>query len=435
MRRIRYVLLALCIVFPFFSTATAQQQPETVLYDVVFEVAPGVNPTSHATGLMAQLGIDNLDYPDRLRFVYTHAINGYALALTPWEIGEAERLLSSGNVMGVQSITPSVAFSAEPVEVMQATGQSESPLKERQVVPVGVTRVAGVPTNAPNVNVAVIDTGVDRSHPDLRVVGGIDCVDPNNPWGIDENGHGTIVAGEIGALDNDIGVVGVAPGANIYSVRVLDAGGSGSIATVLCGIEWVAAQEGKMHVANMSLGAPVPVTDACGGSDPMRNGICVASHYTTFVVAAGNSTKPVSNHIPAGYDEVVTVSAYTDYDGVGGGFALTPAANCTAMSVDDELATFSNYGQGVNYTAPGVCVLSTYLDGEYAYASGTSMASPYVAGCFARYLNENPDQMEFADQQLRTFSVARGDDVLMGDHDGIPEPLISCEDIPRYVGN
>lgn len=434
MRRIRYVLLALCIVLPFFSTTTAQQQPETVLYDVVFEVAPGVNPTSHATGLMAQLGIDNLDYPDRLRFVYTHAINGYALALTPWEIGEAERLLSSGNVMGVQSVTPSVEFTADPIEVMEATGQSDEPLRQTQVIPPGIQRVVGTPQDAPNVNVAVIDTGVDRNHPDLNVVGGIDCVDPTNPWGIDEHGHGTHVAGTIGAYDNGLGVVGVAPGANIYSVRVLGANGSGSTATVLCGIEWVAAQEGKIHVANMSLGGQGART-ACGEGDPMHNGICVATHDTVFVVAAGNATSATTGQVPANYDEVITVSAYTDYDGIGGGFALTPSANCTAMSVDDELASFSNYGQDVNFTAPGVCILSTYLDGQYAYASGTSMASPHMAGCVAVYLNENPDQMDIVQQQLRTFSTARGADVLYGDHDGVPEPLINCEDIPRYVGN
>lgn len=275
---------------------------------------------------------------------------------------------------------------------------------------------------------------MDRDHPDLRVVGGVDCVDKTNPWGIDGHGHGTHVSGTIGALDNDQGVVGVAPGANIYSVRVLDSNGGGSLAGVICGIDWVAAQGDRIHVANMSLGATLPADTACGEDDPMHNAICAASHETIFVVAAGNATTPASNFVPAGYDEVVTVSAYTDYDGMGGGFALVPGARCTAMSVDDELASFSNYGTAVNFTAPGVCVLSTYLDGQYAYASGTSMASPHMAGCVARYLNDHPDQREFAIQQLRTYSVARGDDVLRGDHDGVPEPLVNCMDVPRYEG-
>lgn len=426
----RRVLSTLFLILALLAPATtmAQQHPRTPMYDVVFEVARGEDLTTHAEAVMTQLGVPVDEFEERLRFTYVHTINGYALSLTPWEADKAQRLLQRGADFGLQSVTVAEEFTVTPIEVMTATGATEDPLAHAEVVPVGIERIGKPTRQANHVNVAVIDTGIDATHTDLNVVGGVDCIDPDMGWGFDGNGHGTHVAGTIAAKQNGSGVVGVAPGANLYSVRVLDSNGSGTTATVLCGIDWVAGAD--IQVANMSLGGRGVETE-CGGEDPMHNAFCIASETTVFVVAAGNSTSDAKTFSPANYIDAVTVSAYTDYDGMPGGFALTPAAGCVAMSVDDELAAFSNYGPHVDITAPGVCILSTYPNQQYAYASGTSMAAPHVAGCVARYLHDNPDQTDVAVDQILTWSASRSGNTLAGDHDGVAEPLLNCASIPR----
>src|SRR5690606_10036331 len=443
LRRLAILFLALTLL-PL--TASAQNEPghtEPVyppdLYPIVFEIAPDETPYAHANSVLKDLDVPRDQYSERIRYVYRHAINGYALLLSPYEIGRAERLYGDGNEFGVTNlVTEQVTFSIpDMVEPFDVQGKTSQALSGTEVIPAGVLRAGGQPTEAGNVDVAVIDTGVDATNPELNVVGGYDCVDPEQDFGFDGHGHGTHVAGTIAAREDGRGVVGVAPGARIYSVRVLDSSGSGSLASVICGIDWVAGEADTIDVANMSLGGPNPYGETiCGDGDAMHNAICGATDLgTIFVVAAGNSTDDAANSAPAAYDEVLTVSAYTDYDGRPGGFSLAPNAGCTAMSVDDELAAFSNYGDPVDITSPGVCVLSTFLDNQYAYASGTSMASPHVAGCVARYINDNPDQADLAVDQLLTWSSSRSEFDLRGDHDDTAEPLLNCDGIPRAGGN
>lgn len=223
------------------------------------------------------------------------------------------------------------------------------------------------------VKVAVIDTGIDGNHLDLaaNLAGGVNFVASGKgaPWARiadptrwdDDNGHGTHVAGTIAGVDNEIGVLGVAPGASLYAVKVLDKTGSGYLSDVISGIEW--AINNNMDVINMSLGSSSDVQALHDASDAaFAAGIVV-------VAAAGNDYGgPVI--YPAAYGSVIAVSA-------------TDSSN--------SLAGFSSVGAEVELAAPGVGILSTWNDGYYNTISGTSMAAPHVTGTVALVLSVNPN--------------------------------------------
>jgi subtilisin len=215
----------------------------------------------------------------------------------------------------------------------------------------------------------------------------------------DGNGHGTHVAGTVGALDNTIGVVGVAPGVRLWPVRVLNNRGSGTTATVICGIDFVTANApangGQIEVANMSLSGPGADDGNCGLTNGDAEHLAICNSVTagvTYAVAAGNQATNAATRVPAAYDEVITVSALADFNGLPGGGA---AATCRA-DVDDTFADFSNFGADVDLIAPGVCILSTYRGGGLNTISGTSMATPHVAGGAALYLATHPGTVPFA---------------------------------------
>jgi subtilisin len=203
------------------------------------------------------------------------------------------------------------------------------------------------------VKVAIIDTGIDLDHPDLNVQGGLSCVSYTTSCD-DDHGHGTHVAGIVAALNNNIGVVGVAPEAALYAVKVLDSAGSGNWSNVIEGIEW--AIDNGMQVINMSLGGlsgSTALETVC--NDAWNAGIIV-------VAAAGNNDAAGTVLYPAQYDSVIAVAA-------------TDSTNTRAG--------FSDTGPQVELAAPGVNIYSTYKGGAYANMSGTSMASPHVAGAAA----------------------------------------------------
>jgi len=203
--------------------------------------------------------------------------------------------------------------------------------------------------------VAIIDTGISRSHPDLAglVIGGFNALDPKKPdaWD-DDQGHGSHVAGTVAGRRDGKGVVGVAPMAKLYAVKVLDADGNGGYSSVIAGIEW--AVKRGVRVANMSLGADE-------GSEALKRAITAASKAgLTIVAAAGNGGGPVG--FPASYPETIAVGASDAKDGV---------------------ADFSSRGPEVDFIAPGVNVKSVKMEGGWEELSGTSMATPHVAGLAA----------------------------------------------------
>jgi len=321
----------------------------------------------------------------RPSLVYEHALNGFA---APLGQGALQGLLRN----------PHVRF-VNPDQEMYAVAQT---------LPAGIDRIdAELNTLADidgdgsvvDVDVAVIDSGILPTHPDLNVFRSTDCTGSQTSrkcgsGGADDNGHGTHVAGTIGARDNGIGVVGVAPGARLWAVKVLKSSGSGYLSNILAGIDYVTANAASIEVANMSIGGAGsddvdgPAKDCTLSKDAYQLAICNSMKAgVVYVVAAGNESMDTAGSRPGNFDEVITVSALADFDGKPGrlGTGSYAFSACTE-TVDDSMACFSNFGHDVDLMAPGVGILSTTFDGAYGTKSGTSMASPHVAGAAALYL-------------------------------------------------
>ena len=362
-------------------------------------------------------------------FIYKKALNGFAGTISPVAL---EKLIEDSRVKYVEQ--------DQIVEIAL-----HDPLEYPQVLPTGMKRI-DLETNAiaqvdgvderVNVVIAVIDTGVDRDHPDLNVSENygfecevilvfIQCYE-GGAYGDDDNDHGTHVAGIAAALDNGFGVVGVAPGATIVPVKVLNADGSGSMSVVLAGIDYVTVRAAFIDVANMSLRTDYnqAFNDAVAAS--IAAGV-------VYVVAAGNDILDVSSVSPASEPTAITVSAIADFDGIGGGQddQTIVFSSCTE-DTDDSFACFSNFGSGVDIAAPGVKILSTVTleseNGPYAIYSGTSMAAPHVAGAAALIRSQDfgmtPEQVRLAllDMAIPQSSPSEG---FTGDTDGSSEPLLN----------
>jgi subtilisin len=315
--------------------------------------------------------------------IYKHALKGFAGPASPGEVAELRK------DSRVQNVEPDrLIFLTDPRPNANGKPGGGGTPAPAQVIPSGVRRIGahqntmgsynGTGAKPVNVDVAVIDTGIDLTHPDLNVKANISYVIGTRN-GKDDNGHGTHVAGTIAARDNSVGAVGTAPGANLWAVKVLDRNGSGNLSAVVAGIDFVTRYAGTIKVANMSLGME-GTTDA--GNTAINNAVAAG---VTFVVAAGNSTKAASGFWPAANPNVITVSALSDYNGTGpSGTVGQPSGSI--QDPDDSFASYSNFGSPVAICAPGTQIFSTYKDGGYATFSGTSMASPHVAGSAALFI-------------------------------------------------
>ncbi len=257
-------------------------------------------------------------------------------------------------------------------------GSSEPP----QIVPYGILRVGG-PIGGSGRHAWVIDTGIDLDHPDLVVGAGANFVLRGKNSPDDGNGHGTHVAGTIAAVDNTVDVVGVAAGAAVHPVRVLDNSGFGTIDGVVAGVDYVAANAdpARGDAVNMSLGA-------AGHFQSLHDAIVnTANLGIRFAVAAGNDASNAGGFEPAHIDHpnVYTVSAIDNAD---------------------VFAYFSNYGNPpIDFAAPGVSIVSTAKGGGVTTMSGTSMATPHVCG-------------------LLLLGIPRTSGNALQDPDGTPDPIV-----------
>ena len=310
---------------------------------------------------------------DRYIVVLKQAVDSQAVAnLHSARYGAAVDHVWSQALHGYAAVIPNDRVAAlradQNVSYVVADGVAQT---QDQTVPWGISKVgadisstkAGDHTGSiTNVDAYVIDTGIDRSHPDLNVV---EFKQYASGPPRDCNGHGSHVAGTIGARDDTVGVVGVAPGIRLHAVKVLNCAGSGSWSDVISGINYVAGTTTRPAVENMSLGGPQNAAVDQAVRTAVANGVF-------FAVAAGNDGADACGHSPAaaGTTSGVDTVAATD-------------------SSDAE-ASWSNFGSCVDIWAPGVGIYSTYKSGSYATLSGTSMATPHVAGGAALYLSSHP---------------------------------------------
>jgi len=301
---------------------------------------------------------------------------------------------------------------------------------DAQILPTGIDRIDadldpaakidGV-NDAMDVDIAIMDTGIDLDHPDLNVVNYTYCkiqgVCLNNNSGADDgNSHGTHVAGTAAAIDNNSGVVGVAPGARLWAVKVLENDGTGYGSQIIAGVDYVTQHADEIEVANMSL-------TGSGSFQALDDAIeSAVTAGVVFTLAAGNNSRDVENYFPAGHPNAITVSALEDSDGQPGGLS---------GSWDDTFAYFSNYGSGVDIMAPGRNIRSTVPGGGLGTKSGTSMAAPHVAGAAALYLAQNPVA---SPAEVKMALLAGGDltpcaneQQCADDPDGIQETLLMLQ--------
>lgn len=366
--------------------------------EVIIVLAAGEDPQAAAEAM----GVD-------VTHIYTHVFNGFA-GIVREPTADASQARAARKR---QPKTKQIALDG-PVAA------------ESQIIPTGVSR-AGVPhqdgashldiVSPIDADIAIIDSGIAQL-PDLNVQGGHSCVGDSNAWQ-DDNGHGSSVAGIAAAIDNDVGVVGVAPGARLWAVKVLDKTGGGSFSDVICGLDWVAANANVIDVANLSLSGQQK-RGSCT-DQPLHIAVCaVVNAGVQVVVAAGNQGTNADQRVPASYPEVITVSGIADSDGKPGGLGPKP---CFAAR-DDMFLNFTNYGPSVDIAAPGACIVSYDQYGSLGAESGTSEAAPHVAGAIANYVAEysgdhgqRPTPGQSRDWLLTTGSRPQAVDGVTGDKD------------------
>ena len=316
--------------------------------------------------------------------VYEHSVRGFSAQMSA---AAASRLPGRNpHIAFCEQDQEVEAIQVDPFE-FRVVGKP-APQQSGQQIPWGVVRVhGGSGTGSGSGTAWVIDTGIDLDHPDLNVDTGRSRNFSTGFSADDGNGHGSHVAGIIGAKDNKIGVVGVSPGATLVAVRVLNNAGSGTTSGVIAGVDYVAASGATGDVANMSLGG--------GPSLALDNAVkAAAAKGIKFTLAAGNESDSATNHSPARAEgaNIFTVSAF--------------AKGAKADDTVDPWASYSNYGNPpVDYAEPGSSIYSTYKGGGYATLSGTSMAAPHLAGI------------------LLTRNTPAIDDSVDGDPDGNPDPI------------
>lgn len=388
-----FVLFAL-VFLPGYDIGSAAEPPSTPRADF----APGELLIRFESGVSAQSATQALSTygAARVRALYKSEVE-------LWRVPAGEELALAETL----SALPNVAY-AEPNYLVHAleTEPNDPYYQNNDQWAHNIMHSAlgwDITTGTDDVIIAIIDSGVDTTHPDLNVgnkfVPGYDYIDNDNTPN-DAHGHGTHVAGvAAAATNNGIGVAGTSWGARIMPLRVLDAEGSGNDAAVIEAIDW--AVDHGAHVINLSLGG-------IRGNTALHNAIIDARDNNVVVIAAAGNCG-ASNYEANGceeQDQPVYPAAYTE------SFAVA------ATNSGDTTGDFSNRGEYVDIAAPGVNIWSTYPDSQLAQMSGTSQATPYVAGLAALILSLDPtltpDQVEAIIEQNAIDRGPSGKDIDYG---------------------
>lgn len=343
---------------------------------------PRADVPGRARGLLARANAVN-NASAKLKNIYQHSIKGFTLSMP---CHAASRAFGDDPMVQALEVDSIVFMNPRPPgKGPGGGGGGDDTSPDPQVTPWGIARVGG-PQDGTGYTAWVLDTGIDVDHPDLNVAAsrGFSAFNKGKDSGVDDGqGHGTHVAGTIAALNNNRDVVGVAAGASVVPIKVLDRRGSGSTSGVIAGVDFVGANASPGDCANMSLGGGISSSlDAAVINAAANSG-------AFFTLAAGNEGQDANNSSPAraNDDNVFTISAHDS---------------------SDRLASFSNYGNPpVDYAAPGVGVLSTKKGGGTVTYSGTSMAAPHA--CAVLMLKAgNPST----------------DGTISNDRDSTPDPII-----------
>jgi subtilisin len=342
-----------------------------------------------------------------LRHVYSHAIKGFAITIPNDTV--LDTILKNPRVDYVQPDLKVKGFA--------------------QILPTGINRVdadlssaaSGDGSGSVNADIAILDTGISLTNPDLNVYKQVTFVDGTTN-GNDDEGHGTAVAGITAAKDDSVGVVGMAPGARLWAIKILDNNGEGFDSDIIAGVDYITQHADEIDVANMSFGGDGPDNAL---HTAIINSVAAGVTYTA---AAGNENRDAGGTVPANFPEVISVSAIVDTDGKCGGSSSTS----TSAGKDDTFAAFSNYGSVVDIAGPGVLVKTTARSGGILSFSGTSASTPHVTGAVALYKSLHPGATpsEVRNALLSSGFVpstvcdGKGHGYFSGDRDSSREPLL-----------
>ncbi len=302
---------------------------------------------SVASNMLREVGIG----PDQLGVAFGTAVQGCVVTVST---DKAALLAKHRDVLRVE---PDRYIQLPPFTMMAKPGGGGT-TPAAQVTPWGITRVGGKGIPRPGAVAWIVDTGIDFNHAELNVdKASSKTFVPRTNSANDENGHGSHVAGIIAARDNTVGVVGVAPGAELISMRVLDRNGAGQFSYSIQAFDYIAVNGVEGDVVNYSVGPTSRYT-----SQILDDAVAsVGAKGISVCLAAGNAADDCIYYSPA---RVNVPNVYT----------------ISAFGANDVFASFSNYGTPVDYSEPGVNIYSCYKGGGYATMSGTSMASPHAAG-------------------------------------------------------
>ena len=345
-----------------------------------------------------------------LRHIFDHALHGFAMKVPNDKVLQAVMKIPE-----VDYVQPDIKVTAFVQSLPTGIDRADGDLSSTK---------SGDGSGVVDVDIGIMDTGIDPNHPDLNVYKQVSFVSGTSS-GNDDNGHGTAVAGVAAAKDNSQGVVGVAPGARLWAIKVLDSNGIGFMSDLIEGIDYVTQHAKEIEVVNLSFGGD-------GSSDALHTAIIKSvSAGVTYVTAAGNEAKDASSVIPASFPEVIAVSAIVDIDGKCG----AKSSISTTAGKDDTFASFSNYGSVIDIAAPGVLIKTTTKGDSYSSFTGTSAATPHVTGAAALYKSQHP---EATPSDIRSALISLGSSpattcdgnghgYFTGDRDNNAEPLL-------YVG-